>query len=202
MLSIQTSDFLNVRRTVSILLILFTSFPGTSSARINMGFDFGINQDQNTLASKNRFENSVYRGSVYLGISDKSRVLLGFEVSVVNQTYPVSTAATATLTAINPMPGIKFVFGPKDLFSVSFAGSTNIQAGYSLSSGGSEIWNGTGYVGRIILQPELTNHLQLLVGVSYASFTYNVKSATTEASELRAFTRTMLYPSIGFQLDY
>lgn len=192
------------RLLTSLFYSLFVTVLGTTTAqaKMEMGLALGLVQDQNSFSSKNSFQNSLYTGSLYLNVSESSSFLLGFEYSYLTHVYPVSDTETATLISTNPMAGIKFVFGKEDIFAIGLAGSTSVQMSYKLTPGGSEIWSGPGFVGRLTIQPELSNVVRLVASFNYLSTSYTVKSATTEASTKTSVTRSLIIPTIGVSFTF
>lgn len=187
-------------RLVFVICIAISSF---ARAEIHLGGDVGLIQDQKTFTSRDLIQSTFYDAYLYLQASRNYRFYLGFEYVYISTTQPNTVAiTTATLTSSNVMAGMKYVFGKKELFSITLMGSPFIQANYQVTGSASDLWSGSAFASKLSIHPELSSSLKLCVSLVYYSATYTSKSDSSGSTTVSSFSRSLLIPTFGLQFNF
>lgn len=186
-----------------ILFMVFTTAASFAHADILLGGDIGLIQDQKSITSRDLIQTTYYDAYLYLQASRNYPFYLGFEYIFISTTQPNTVATTtATLTSSNAMAGLKYVFGRKELFSLSLMGSPFIQANYQVTGSASDLWSGSAFASKFSIHPELSSSLKLCVSLIYYSATYTSKSNSSGSTTVSSFSRSLLIPTFGLQFKF
>jgi hypothetical protein len=186
-----------------IIFVIVSMISSLAQADIHVGADFGLIQDQKTITSRDLIQTTFYDASLYLQASRNHPFYLGFEYVYISTTQPNTVATTtATLTSSNAMAGMKYVLGKKELFSISIMGSPFIQANYQVTGSSSDLWSGSAFATKLSIHPELSSSLKLCVSLVYYSATYTSKSASSGSTTVSGFSRSLIIPTFGLQLNF
>jgi hypothetical protein len=187
------------------LVLLTVTLTATIRARadIHLGVDAGIIQDQKSITSRDVIQTSFYDGYLYVQAGRSYPIYLGFEYIYISTTQPNTTATnTATLTSSNVMAAAKYVFGRRELYALSIMGSPFIQANYKITGSPSDLWSGSAFAGKFTVQPELSSSVKLCFSLIYYSASYTSKSESSGSTTVNGFTRSLIMPSLGLQLNF
>jgi hypothetical protein len=186
-------------RCVVLLLVLS---PTLALAEMQIGVDFGLLQDQNTISSQSTVSNTYYDLTVYLQALKAYGLFLGLDYAFISSSQPVSAAATATLSSSNPLLGAKYFFGKDKIASITIAGSPLVEATYSVTGATSDVWSGSAFLTKLALHPNISKSVKVSLAIVYYSATYNSKSSTSSSTTLAGFSRTLLIPTMGLQFAF
>lgn len=190
-------------KLIFLTLILFLSIVVQAKADILLGGDVGLIQDQKSISSRDLIQTTYYDAFIYVQAGRTYPLYLGFEYIYVNSTQPNTTATnTATLISSNAMAALKYVFGRRELFSISLMGSPFIQANYQVTGSASDLWSGSAFASKFTIQPELSSSVKVCFSLIYYSASYTSKSESSGSTTVNGFTRSLLMPSLGLQLNF
>ncbi len=186
-----------------LFFLIITVSLSFAKADIHAGGDVGLIQDQKSITSRDLIQTTFYDVYIYLPASRNNSFYLGFEYNYMSTTQPNSVATTtATLTASNVMVGMKYVFGKKELFSISLMGSPSTQATYQVTGSKADLWTGSAFASKFSIQSELSSSLKLCVSLVYYSATYISKSSSSDSTTVSSFSRSLLIPTFGLQFKF
>lgn len=186
-----------------LVFVIFTVVSSFAHADVHLGGDIGLMQDQKTITSRDLIQTTFYDAYVYLQASRNYPFYLGFEYVFISTTQPNTVATTtATLTSSNAMAGMKYVFGKKELFSITLMGSPFIQANYQVTGSASDLWSGSAFASKLSIHPELSSSLKLCASLVYYSATYTSKSSSSGSTTVSSFSRSLLIPTFGLQFSF
>ena len=185
------------------LVIALLVFSNPARAKFNIGTDFGIIQDQNSLSSNSLDQKSYYDFNLYIKALERMNLYFGAEYLYISSLEPKDTSAVANIVATNILLAAKMQFGKDGLYSLTLAGSPTVQATYKVSGASSEQWTGSAYLARLSLQPEIYKHIRLVAAITYYSATYTSKSQSTSSlSSQTNFSRSLFIPSVGLSFFF
>ena len=186
-----------------LFFVIITTISSFAKAGIHFGGDIGLIQDQKSITSRDLIQTTFYDAYLYLQASRNYPFYLGFEYIYISTTQPNTVATTtATLTSSNAMAGLKYVFGKRELFSISLLGSPFIQAIYQATGSASDLWSGSAFASKLSIHPELSSSLKLCVSLVYYSATYTSKSDSSGSTTISSFSRSLLIPTFGLQFNF
>ena len=176
-------------------IVLFTSI---ASAKVLIGLGGGYQQAKNSVSAEHYDDSSVFNANVYVGITKgNGGIYVGAEYIALTVNQYVADATRLTFTNSAPYVGVRGTLLEGELLAYTFAFNPGSTANYKLTGFASEKWNGTSFVNRLTIQPELISKLpQLKVGLSllhyYGKFTKESSLATAKFS----FTQSLFLPSL------
>jgi hypothetical protein len=191
-----------VRRYLLTLMITLIAIPD-ARADILLGGDLGLIQDQKSISARDLIQTTYYDAYIYVQASRSYPLYLGFEYIYINSTQPNAIATnTATLISSNAMASLKYVFGRRELYSISLMGSPFIQANYQVTGSASDLWSGSAFASKFTIQPEIFASIKVCFSLIYYSASYTSKSESSGSTTVNGFTRSLIMPSLGLQLNF
>lgn len=191
-----------VRRFLLTLIITLIVVPN-ARADILLGGDLGLIQDQKSISARDLIQTTYYDAYIYVQAGRSYPLYLGFEYIYINSTQPNAIATnTATLISSNAMASLKYVFGRRELYSISLMGSPFIQANYQVTGSASDLWSGSAFASKLTIQPELSASIKVCFSLIYYSASYTSKSESSGSTTVNGFTRSLIMPSLGLQLNF
>lgn len=177
-------------------------FSQSAQATTFFGFDFGLVNDQKTITSSNQVSESFYDGNFGVQILNDSSMYLTVGYLYTASVEPLSTTTRATFASNNPYAGIKYNFGKKGLVSLGAYWAPYVLATYTQTAAASEEWSGSGFYGKLMIQPELSPSFQVSMGLGYFNGNYTLKGSAASVSSVTSFSRSVLTPLIGALIKF
>lgn len=182
-----------------VVLLILSLVTARTWAGLYGEFNGYFATDTFTTSSAAQYNKTFYALDLYANLENKHYLFAGFHVDQVAMTENNGTT-TLTLTSMNMGPMFLWLMDKRKIFSLALGYNLVAKGSYNDGSSTAELV-GTGLWSTLGAMPEIGENFYLGLKLNYYSLNYS-RSIVGSASSDVAYTRTLVFPSVGFAWRY